>query len=125
MKPGRTPRNDDPMPGSRSAPIIERAPLPIVEVQGSTHFVSHVNSPTLLDAAMWPLPKAPETGQMRPAMKKKTHPAISPTLPQSTTGITGLDEITGGGLPAGRPTLVCGGAGCGKAMLAMEFSSQS
>jgi len=32
-----------------------------------------------------------------------------------------LDEITGGGLPAGRPTLVCGGAGCGKTLLAMEF----
>ena len=33
----------------------------------------------------------------------------------------GLDEITGGGLPRGRPTLVCGGAGCGKTLLAMEF----
>jgi len=32
-----------------------------------------------------------------------------------------LDEITGGGLPKGRPTLVCGGAGCGKTLLAMEF----
>jgi circadian clock protein KaiC len=37
------------------------------------------------------------------------------------TGIRGLDEITSGGLPAGRPTLVCGGAGCGKTLLAMEF----
>ncbi|WP_264293791.1 circadian clock protein KaiC [Diaphorobacter aerolatus] len=37
------------------------------------------------------------------------------------TGITGLDEITGGGLPEGRPTLVCGAAGCGKTMLAAEF----
>jgi circadian clock protein KaiC len=37
------------------------------------------------------------------------------------TGIRGLDEITGGGLPAGRPTLVCGGAGCGKTLLAIEF----
>ena len=37
------------------------------------------------------------------------------------TGITGLDEITEGGLPQGRPTLVCGGAGCGKTLLAMEF----
>jgi circadian clock protein KaiC len=33
----------------------------------------------------------------------------------------GLDEITNGGLPRGRPTLVCGGAGCGKTLLAMEF----
>ena len=37
------------------------------------------------------------------------------------TGIQGLDEITFGGLPAGRPTLVCGEAGCGKTLLAMEF----
>ena len=44
-----------------------------------------------------------------------------PTLPKAPTGIQGLDEITGGGLPAGRPTLVCGGAGCGKTMLATEF----
>ena len=54
-------------------------------------------------------------------MKKKTDPAETPTLPKSPTGITGLDEITGGGLPTGRPTLVCGSAGCGKTMLAMEF----
>jgi circadian clock protein KaiC len=37
------------------------------------------------------------------------------------TGIAGLDEITYGGLPRGRPTLVCGGAGSGKTLLAMEF----
>jgi circadian clock protein KaiC len=42
-------------------------------------------------------------------------------LPKSPTGIQGLDEITGGGLPKGRPTLLCGGAGCGKTLLAMEF----
>lgn len=42
-------------------------------------------------------------------------------LPKSPTGIQGLDEITGGGLPAGRPTLVCGSAGSGKTMLAIEF----
>lgn len=42
-------------------------------------------------------------------------------LPKSPTGIQGLDEITGGGLPTGRPTLVCGSAGCGKTLLAMEF----
>src|SRR3990167_5815901 len=48
--------------------------------------------------------------------------AISRTqLPKSPTGIQGLDEITGGGLPKGRPTRVCGGAGCGKTLLAMEF----
>jgi circadian clock protein KaiC len=43
------------------------------------------------------------------------------TLPKTPTGIAGLDEITGGGLPRGRPTLVCGSAGCGKTLLAMEF----
>lgn len=42
-------------------------------------------------------------------------------LSKSPTGIKGLDEITGGGLPQGRPTLVCGGTGCGKTLLAMEF----
>jgi circadian clock protein KaiC len=42
-------------------------------------------------------------------------------LAKSPTGISGLDEITGGGLPKGRPTLVCGGAGCGKSMLGVEF----
>ncbi|MDY7575531.1 circadian clock protein KaiC [Actimicrobium sp. CCI2.3] len=40
---------------------------------------------------------------------------------KAPTGIQGLDEITGGGLPKGRPTLVCGSAGCGKTLLAMEF----
>ena len=42
-------------------------------------------------------------------------------LPKAATGIQGLDEITGGGLPKGRTTLVCGSAGCGKTMFAMEF----
>jgi len=42
-------------------------------------------------------------------------------LRKSRTGISGLDEVTGGGLPWGRPTLVCGPAGCGKTLLAMEF----
>jgi circadian clock protein KaiC len=42
-------------------------------------------------------------------------------LPKCLTGIQGLDEITGGGFPRGRPTLVCGGAGCGKTLLAAEF----
>jgi circadian clock protein KaiC len=42
-------------------------------------------------------------------------------LPKSPTSIQGLDEILGGGLPKGRPTLVCGGAGCGKTLFGMEF----
>jgi len=43
------------------------------------------------------------------------------TLPKSPTGIPGMDEITGGGLPKGRPTLIAGAAGCGKTLFAMEF----
>ena len=43
------------------------------------------------------------------------------TLPKTATGIEGFDQITGGGLPKGRPTLVCGGAGCGKTLFALEF----
>ena len=45
----------------------------------------------------------------------------TPLLAKARTGIAGLDEITDGGLPRGRPTLVCGGAGCGKTMLGLEF----
>ena len=42
-------------------------------------------------------------------------------LPKCPTGIRGLDEITRGGLPKGRPTLICGGAGCGKTLFGVEF----
>ena len=51
---------------------------------------------------------------------KNVKPALE-ILQKCPTGIKGLDEITGGGLPLGRPTLVCGGTGCGKTLLAMEF----
>ncbi len=56
-------------------------------------------------------------------MKNNGHKSTSPAarLPKCLTGIQGLDEITRGGLPRGRPTLVCGGAGCGKTLLAAEF----
>ncbi len=53
-----------------------------------------------------------------------THAKLKTTrtpLPKTPTGIEGLDEVTGGGLPKGRTTLVCGSAGCGKTLLAMEF----
>jgi KaiC/GvpD/RAD55 family RecA-like ATPase len=43
------------------------------------------------------------------------------SLPEVPTGIKGLDEISSGGLPRGRTTVVCGGPGCGKTMLGMEF----
>jgi circadian clock protein KaiC len=54
----------------------------------------------------------------KPKAKKRLSPAA---LPKSPTGITGLDEITNGGLPTGRPTLVAGSAGCGKTLLGLEF----
>ena len=54
-------------------------------------------------------------------MKKSLLTSPPQPLSKARTGIRGLDEITEGGLPAGRPTLVCGGAGCGKTLLAMEF----
>jgi len=47
--------------------------------------------------------------------------SASRTLPKAPTGIHGFDEITGGGLPAGRTSLVCGSAGCGKTLFALEF----
>jgi circadian clock protein KaiC len=53
-------------------------------------------------------------------MPTKLKPSRTP-LPKTQTGIDGLDEVTGGGLPKGRTTLVCGSAGCGKTLLAMEF----
>jgi circadian clock protein KaiC len=46
---------------------------------------------------------------------------VRTSLVKTPTGIRGLDEITEGGLPKGRPTLICGAAGCGKTLLAIEF----
>ena len=54
-------------------------------------------------------------------MKKQKAQILRKVLPKSPTSIHGFDEITGGGLPKGRPSLVCGGAGCGKTLFAMEF----
>ena len=44
-----------------------------------------------------------------------------PSLPKTPTGIVGLDEITNGGLPTGRTTLICGSAGAGKTLFGIEF----
>ena len=55
---------------------------------------------------------------MTPAKRKNQQVKL---LPKSPTGIPGMDEITGGGLPKGRPTLVCGAAGSCKTLFAMEF----
>ena len=54
-------------------------------------------------------------------MAKAATNSPTPALPKTRTGIVGLDEITFGGLPKARTTLVCGTAGCGKTLLAMEF----
>ena len=64
-----------------------------------------------------------ENQKLSLCMKPHGHKSLSPPvrLPKCPTGVQGLDEITGGGLPRGRPTLVCGGAGCGKTLLAAEF----
>ncbi len=50
-----------------------------------------------------------------------TKSSPTPRLEKAPTGIRGLDEVTEGGLPRGRPTLVAGGPGCGKTLLATEF----
>ncbi|MGF7082552.1 circadian clock protein KaiC [Mucilaginibacter sp. UYCu711] len=52
---------------------------------------------------------------------KNTPQSHHSSLPKTPTGITGLDEITDGGLPKGRPTLICGEAGCGKTLMSVEF----
>lgn len=52
---------------------------------------------------------------------KKKSSAFQKKIPKTLTGITGLDEITEGGIPSSRPTLVCGGPGCGKTLLSVEF----
>jgi len=54
------------------------------------------------------------------APEKRSKPQVK-LLPKSPTGIAGMDEITSGGLPKGRPTLIAGAAGCGKTLFAMEF----
>ena len=54
-------------------------------------------------------------------LKPTLMPENRPQLPKALTGIEGLDIITEGGLPKGRASLICGGTGTGKTLLAMEF----
>ena len=56
---------------------------------------------------------------LREARRNRAKPLEG--LKKERTGIPGFDEITGGGVPAGRPTLICGSAGAGKTLFAMEF----
>ncbi len=66
-----------------------------------------------------------ESLRSMPPRRRKTTRRATPTtrspLAKAATGIDGFDQITGGGLPRGRPTLVCGGPGCGKTLFAFEF----
>src|SRR6187431_2033450 len=55
------------------------------------------------------------------ATQRSPEPLKVPELLKAPTGIVGLDDITSGGLPAGRPTLLCGSAGCGKTLFGMHF----
>ncbi|WP_026897505.1 circadian clock protein KaiC [Daejeonella oryzae] len=58
---------------------------------------------------------------MAETQKNKSNRSGLPYLHKSNSGISGLDEITGGGLPTGRPTLLCGEAGSGKTLMSVEF----
>ncbi|WP_284420202.1 MULTISPECIES: circadian clock protein KaiC [unclassified Bradyrhizobium] len=58
---------------------------------------------------------------MKTSMRPRIVTRNLPVIAKSPTGIDGLDEVTFGGLPQGRPTLLCGAAGCGKTLFAMTF----
>ncbi|HWZ14195.1 MAG TPA: circadian clock protein KaiC [Mucilaginibacter sp.] len=58
---------------------------------------------------------------MAKANNKEQTKSNHPQIPKMPTGIIGLDEITGGGIPKGRPTLLCGEAGSGKTLFSLEF----
>ncbi|MGJ4999638.1 circadian clock protein KaiC [Bradyrhizobium sp. HKCCYLR20261] len=58
---------------------------------------------------------------MKTSMRPRIVTRDLPVIAKSPTGIDGLDEVTFGGLPQGRPTLLCGAAGCGKTLFAMTF----
>jgi circadian clock protein KaiC len=62
----------------------------------------------------------PRTNSTVIARERRKAPAL-PVLEKVKTGIAGFDDITGGGIPLGRTTLVCGAAGCGKTLLGMQF----
>ena len=82
--------------------------------------MERLNALLSLATRIYPTMKKPLLPELHPV--KASNASTAPTrLRKAPSGIRGLDEITGGGLPAGRPTLVCGGAGCGKTLLAMEF----
>lgn len=83
-------------------------------VHGSLWFMTFTNCLILFIGIL--IAKTPTAHMRKPVARPG-----SDLLKKVPTGIIGLDEITGGGLPGGRPTLVCGSAGCGKSLLAAEF----
>src|ERR1043166_3525563 len=58
--------------------------------------------------------------QRRKSTRTSKRSTSSP-IAKVATGVDGFDDLTGGGLPQGRPTLVCGGPGCGKTLFALQF----
>jgi circadian clock protein KaiC len=60
-------------------------------------------------------------GKLQKHNRARTKPHPAPALEKCPTGIAGFDQLTVGGLPRARPTLICGGPGCGKTMFALEF----
>jgi circadian clock protein KaiC len=67
------------------------------------------------------MPKKPKKGSSAHLSSSRASRALAKGLDKAPTGVTGFDAITRGGLPAGRPTLLCGGPGCGKTIFAIEF----
>ena len=57
----------------------------------------------------------------RPRVARHRRSDAAKNLPKAPTGIVGFDDVTGGGLPRGRPTLVAGGPGCGKTLFGLQF----
>ena len=90
-----------------------------IQVTKHNPYFDNLNKDDNFKKAVNYLIKELKTDEMN--MKTNGHKSTATLLPKCPTGIQGLDEITGGGLPRGRPTLICGGAGCGKTLLAEEF----
>src|SRR5689334_15346114 len=68
-----------------------------------------------------PISFARRNAAMKLPTRKPSARPIAGSLQKTTTGIKGIDEVTQGGLPKGRTSLICGTAGCGKTLFGMEF----
>src|SRR5580698_5903848 len=83
--------------------------------------VGRMRNPSHAQAGLASCPTIHDEGR-RPAMNKSASELVPPALvlQKLPTGIEGFDQITGGGLPRGRMTLVMGGPGCGKTIFALQ-----